>query len=174
MKRGISVLLALILLFLALPVSSLSEAPTPEPIPEPTLSPDAEKYDPDHPENLAEDQLYALSAILISQDNGEVIFSKNPDEIRYPASTTKILTVLLAILFTDDLNEKVIVSETAMNIPADSSTMGLRTGEEIRLIDVLYGTMLLSGNDGANVIAETVSGHARMRQHSLRQRARIS
>lgn len=158
MKRGITVLLALILLFLAMPVSSLSEAPTPEPIPEPTLSPDAEKYDPDHPENLAEDQLYALSAILVSQDTGEVIFSKSPDEIRYPASTTKILTVLLAILFSDDLNEKVIVSETAMNIPADSSTMGLRTGEEIRLIDVLYGTMLLSGNDGANVIAESVSG----------------
>ena len=158
MKRWVSAVLALFLLLAALPAFSFAEAPTPEPIPEPTLSPDAEKYDADHPENLSEDQLYALSAILISQDTGEVIFSKNPDEVRYPASTTKILTVLLACLFSDDLNEKVIVSETAMNIPSDSSTMGLRVGEEIRLIDVLYGTMLLSGNDGANVIAEAVSG----------------
>ena len=157
-KRALSAMLALLFLCLSLCASALSESPTQEPIPEPTLSPDAEKYDPDHPEDLSEDQLYALSAILISQDTGEVIFTKNPDEIRYPASTTKILTVLLAILFTDDLNEKVTVSETAMNIPADSSTMGLQVDEEIRLIDVLYGTMLLSGNDGANVIAETVSG----------------
>ena len=158
MKRALCTLLALIMTICFLSPAALSEAPTQDPIPEPTLSPDAEKYDANHPENLSEDQLYALSAILISQDNGEVIFSKNPDELRYPASTTKILTVLLAILFVDNLNETVTVSETAMNIPADSSTMGLQVEEEIRLIDVLYGTMLLSGNDGANVIAETVSG----------------
>ena len=157
-KRALCALLALVLSWCFLAFSALAESATPDPIPEPTLSPDAEKYDPNHPENLSEDQLYALSAILISQDNGEVIFAKNPDEVRYPASTTKILTVLLAILFVDDLNETVTVSETAMNIPADSSTMGLQVDEEIRLIDVLYGTMLLSGNDGANVIAETVSG----------------
>lgn len=158
MRRVACALLALFLTLCFLASSALSESPTPDTIPEPTLSPDAEKYDANHPENLSEDQLYALSAILISQDTGEVIFSKNPDEIRYPASTTKILTVLLAILFAEDLNETVTVSETAMNIPADSSTMGLQVDEEIRLIDVLYGTMLLSGNDGANVIAETVSG----------------
>ena len=158
MRRVACALLALFLTLCFLASSALSESPTPDTIPEPTLSPDAEKYDANHPENLSEDQLYALSAILISQDTGEVIFSKNPDEIRYPASTTKILTVLLAILFAEDLNETVTVTETAMNIPADSSTMGLQVDEEIRLIDVLYGTMLLSGNDGANVIAETVSG----------------
>ena len=157
LKRLMSLLMVLFLLCPAFG-SVLAEAPTPEPIPEPTLSPDAEKYDADHPENLSPDQLYGLSAILVSQDTGEVIFSKNPDEVRYPASTTKILTVLLAAMFVEDLEQVVTVSETAMNIPADSSTMGLRTGEEIRLIDVLYGTMLLSGNDGANVIAETVSG----------------
>ena len=131
---------------------------TMEPIPEPTLSPDAVTYDPEHPEDLSPDQLYAASAVLMTQDKGEVIFEKDPDTIRYPASMTKILTVLLAIMLVDDLEQKVTVSASAVNVPEDSSTMYLKEGEEVRLIDVLYGTMLLSANDGANVIAEAVSG----------------
>ena len=139
--------------------SAFSEsADSQDTIPEPTLSPHAEDYDETHPEELSADQLYALSAILIAEDTGEVIFEKNADEIRYPASTTKILTVLLGILMVDDVYTYVTVSDTAVDVPADSSTMHLKAGEEIRFIDVLYGTMLLSGNDGANVIAETVSG----------------
>ena len=139
--------------------SAFSEsADSQDTIPEPTLSPHAEDYDETHPEELSADQLYALSAILIAEDTGEVIFEKNADEIRYPASTTKILTVLLGILMVDDVYAYVTVSDTAVDVPADSSTMHLKAGEEIRFIDVLYGTMLLSGNDGANVIAETVSG----------------
>lgn len=163
MKKVLTMLIIISLLTSVLSVSfaaktDTSAEPTSEPIPEPTLSPDAVPYDPDHPENLASDQLYALSAILMTQDKGEVIFEKDADTIRYPASMTKILTVLLALMFIDDLDQTVIVSETAVSVPEDSSTMYLQAGEEIRLIDVLYGTMLLSANDGANVIAETVSG----------------
>lgn len=132
--------------------------PTAEPIPQPTLSPDAPQYDEEHPENLSPDQLYALSAVLMTQDKGEIIFAKDADTIRYPASMTKIMTVLLALLFADDLYETVTVSETAVNIPSDSSSMYLKADEEVRLIDVIYGTMLLSANDGANVIAEAISG----------------
>ena len=159
MRRLIPCLIVLLLLCTVLfsPDRAASEA-TAEPIPEPTLSPNAEKYDPEHPENLSPDQLYALSAILMAADTGEVIFEKDPDEIRYPASTTKILTVLLGIIMVDDVYQYVTVSDTAVAIPEDSSSMHLHVGEEIRFIDVLYGTMLVSGNDGANVIAETVSG----------------
>ena len=153
--RCLSMLLLLILFFPVSPSRAESVADT---IPEPTLSPEAAPYDPEHPDKLEPDQLYALSAILITADKGEVIFEKDPYAIRYPASTTKILTVLLGIMMVDDLNQTVTVSESAMDIPEDSSKMGLKVGEEIRFIDVLYGTMLLSGNDGANVIAETVSG----------------
>ena len=153
--RCLSMLLLLILSFPVSPSRAESAADT---IPEPTLSPEAAPYDPEHPDKLEPDQLYALSAILITADKGEVIFEKDPYAIRYPASTTKILTVLLGIMMVDDLNQTVTVSESAMDIPEDSSKMGLKVGEEIRFIDVLYGTMLLSGNDGANVIAETVSG----------------
>jgi D-alanyl-D-alanine carboxypeptidase (penicillin-binding protein 5/6) len=153
-RRTAAAFLAFLFLFSA----ALTEQATPEKIPEPTLQPDAPAYDTDHPEELVPEQLYALSAVLMTEDKGEVIFEKDPDEIRYPASTTKILTVLLGIMMVDDLEEKVTVSPTALMIPEDSSTMKLKEGEEIRFIDVLYGTMMLSGNDGANVIAETVSG----------------
>ena len=163
MKKPMVFLLTFLLLFTSLSSSLAAKKnentePTPEPIPEPTLSPDAQDYDPDHPENLSADQLYALSAVLMTQDKGEVIFEKDADTIRYPASMTKILTVLLGIMFVDDLNQKVTVSETAVAVPEDSSTMYLKANEEVRFIDILYGTMLLSANDGANVIAETVSG----------------
>ncbi len=127
-------------------------------IPQPTLNPDAPKYDENFPEDLVPEQLYGLSAVLITADKGEVIFEKDAYTVRYPASTTKIMTVLLGIMLVDDLEQIVEVSETAMAIPEDSSVMNLHVGEQIRYIDVLYGTMMLSGNDGANVIAETVSG----------------
>ncbi|MBR5961189.1 MAG: D-alanyl-D-alanine carboxypeptidase [Clostridia bacterium] len=163
MKRLTALMLVMIMLFSSVSVAFAAKkkkdaGPTAEPIPQPTLSPDAPDYDPEHPENLSPDQLYALSAVLMTQDKGEVIFEKDPDEIRYPASMTKIMTVLLALMLVDDLDEMVTVSETAVNVPPDSSTMYLKVDEEIRLIDVIYGTMLLSANDGANVIAEAVSG----------------
>lgn len=156
-RRLKACLLVLLLLF-SLGASARAETATSEPIPEPTLNPDAAAYDAEHPENLEPEQLYGLSAILMTQNSGEVIFEKDAYTLRYPASTTKILTVLLGILMVDDLNQEVEVSETAMAIPEDSSKMNLHVGEKIRFIDVLYGTMMLSGNDGANVIAETVSG----------------
>ena len=156
MKKHICLFMALLLLCICgfEPVHAEST----DKIPQPTLSPEAEKYDETHPERLVQNQLYALSAILIAEDTGDVIFEKDPDEIRFPASVTKILTVYLGITMVDDLNQKVIVSERAVDIPSDSSTMHLQAGEEIPFIDVLFGTMLVSGNDGANVIAETVSG----------------
>ena len=163
MKKITAFLLVFILLFTswncALAAKKNSEpTATPETIPQPTLAPDAPEYDKEHPEDLVPEQLYAASAILVTQDKGEVIFEKDADTVRYPASMTKILTVLLGILYVDDPEQMVTVSETAVNVPSDSSTMYLKAGEEIKFIDVLYGTMLLSANDGANVIAETVAG----------------
>ena len=156
-KRALCLLLALLLCGSA-SLAYAAPDPTPVPIPQPTLSPDAPPYDAEHPELLEEEQLYAQSAILIESGTGNVIFEKNSEEIMYPASTTKILTVLLGILMVEDLDMTVTVSESAMNIADDSSTMGLQAGEEISFRDLLYGTMMRSANEGANVIAETVSG----------------
>ena len=68
-------------------------SPTAEPIPQPTLSPDAPEYDKEHPENLSPDQLYAASAILVTQDKGEVIFEKDADAHNhsYQQNTCRVL-----------------------------------------------------------------------------------
>lgn len=122
----------------------------------PTLPPDVDPYDPERPEDLQAEQLYAKAAILIEASTGEVIFEKNPDQQMYPASTTKILTTLIGIMM-GDMSQEVILSETAANIPDDSSTIPLKVGESIKFEDLLYATMVRSGNEGANLIAETIS-----------------
>lgn len=152
LRQALCLMMTLLALF-----SSTAQADT---IPQPTLSPDAAPYDAEHPELLEEDQLYAASAILIEKETGNVIFEKDADTLRYPASTTKIMTVMLGILLMDeaDLDQTVVASATAVDVPADSSSMHLQAGEEISYRDLLYGTMLMSANDGCNVIAETVAG----------------
>lgn len=152
LRRICFALLACVLL--TIPLCGAAEAPNP------TVSPYADKYDADHPESLQEDQLAAVSAILIEEDSGEIIFSKNPDAILYPASTTKIMTVLLALeLAGDDLSQEVTVSWNAVNLgDPDATTLGLDEGEIIRLDHLLYGTLMRSGNDGAIAIAEHFGG----------------
>lgn len=120
-------------------------------------------YDPEHPELLLDEDIAATSYILIEQSTGNVILERLPDQPMYPASTTKIMTVLLAILACEDLNETVTVSfngskEGVLLLDPDSSYLGLKEGEEIPLLDVLYGTILRSGNDAAIALAEHVSG----------------
>ena len=127
-------------------------------IPEPTLSPEANKYDAEHPELLYEDQLYAASAILIEASTGQVIFEKSPDVVMYPASTTKILTALLALEY-GDLDQMCTVSENAITFYEDDvTTIDLRAGETVPLRELLYAALVKSANDAANVIAETIGG----------------
>ena len=142
------------------PFSALAEEPTTEDVKyiEPKLGSDVDPYDPEHPEDLQEEQLLAKSAILIEATTGEVIFEKDADAVMYPASTTKIMTVLLGIMM-GDMNATVTMDSVAADVPADSSTTKLEVGENINFKDLLYATMLRSGNDGANLIAESISGN---------------
>lgn len=87
----------------------------------------------------------------------EVLYNQNIFEKLYPASTTKILTAYL-IIKDCDLNAVVTVSESAANQAEDSSTCGLRAGDNISVWDLLHGLMLLSGNDAAEALAEYHSG----------------
>lgn len=131
-----------------------------EDIPEPTPATDAVPYDAEHPELLDPDQLWAVSAILIDAHSGNVIFEKNADEPRAIASTTKIMTVLLGLM-TVDPDTTVTVNASALEVlnrEGSISNMSLKEGEEINFLDLCYGTMVRSANEGANVIAETVSG----------------
>ena len=123
----------------------------------PRLPADADPYDPEHPEDLQPEQLYAKAAILIEAGTGDVIFEKNPDERMYPASTTKILTVLIALAL-GDMGATVTMSGTAADLPEGSSVIPMQAGETINFRDLLFATMVRSGNEGANLIAEIISG----------------
>ena len=108
-------------------------------------------------QNVYADDMYinAVSSIALDADSKVVLYEKNaytPIEI---ASTTKIITSLVAIKC-GDLNKKIIISEKAATVRG--SEIGLKKGEEITLKELLYGLMLRSGNDAAIAIAEGVSG----------------
>ena len=100
----------------------------------------------------------AKAAMLLDLNNGRVIYEQNADEKIYPASLTKIMTCLLA-LENGNLSDMVTVSETALsNLDPDSSLAGLQVGEQMRLEDLLYCMMIVSGNEACNVVAEHIAG----------------
>lgn len=98
------------------------------------------------------------AAIVMEAGSGTVLYNKNMDEKIYPASITKILTGILA-LENLELTQNIVVSETAIKIPWDSSSAYLKKDEIITVEDLLYCLLLHSGNDAANVLAEAVSGN---------------
>lgn len=95
------------------------------------------------------------SAVVIDSESGRVLFEKNAYEKRPMASTTKIMTLIVA-LENGDLNKKVKVSKRASQAP--NVQMHIKEGEEILLRDLLYPLMLESSNDCAIAVAEGVAG----------------
>jgi D-alanyl-D-alanine carboxypeptidase len=95
--------------------------------------------------------------VVMDCQTGKVLVEHQADLPVFPASTTKIMTAILA-LESGDLDRIVTVSPEAVNLPAGSSKVGYLAGEEVNLRDVLYGMMLPSGNDAANIVAESIAG----------------
>ena len=102
------------------------------------------------------ENLYAQSAVLMDADSGRILFAKNGQEERAMASTTKIMTCILA-LENADLATRVSVSAEAAAQP--EVKLGMREGQEFYLEDMLYSLMLESYNDAAVAVAEAVSGN---------------
>lgn len=96
----------------------------------------------------------AQAAVLMDADTGEILYSKNHKEQRPPASTTKVLTAILAIE-QGDLEDIVEVSPRASQ--TGEASLNLLTGEKISLENLLYGALLKSGNDATVAIAEYVA-----------------
>ncbi len=115
-------------------------------------------YDMQAPHALDAGHLYAESALLVDAGTGEVLFSKNSRVRMYPASTTKIMTLLLALESGIDPDSDVVIPAEAADIPDGSSVIPVRPGDVTTFRDLLYGFMLSSGNDGANAIAALVDG----------------
>ncbi len=109
------------------------------------------------PLSLSTDHLFAPSCILIDAPSGEVLMERSADDRMYPASTTKILTLLLALEY-GNLDEVVTIPASAADIPADSSLVPVYPGEKMTMRDLLYGLMIRSGNDAANAVSELCAG----------------
>ena len=115
-------------------------------------------YDSENPAAMTADNLHAQSAILIEQDSGRILFEKNADETLYPASITKLMTAMVTIEHygAENLEQTIVVTRKVDTV--EPSLVPLTAGETIRVIDVLYGLLLRSGNDAGVCLAYAVSG----------------
>ena len=99
--------------------------------------------------------------VVDADDITKVFYERNADQKAFPASTTKIMTALLA-LEDGNLDDEFMVGQeiegTTIKFTSESSLMGLQIGEMVTLRDLVYGLMLVSGNDAGEAIAKHVSG----------------
>lgn len=95
------------------------------------------------------------STVVMDMDNNRVLYENNKDEVKLIASTTKIMTALLA-LESNRVEEIVTVGDEVLSMYG--SNIYIEKGEEMPLLDLIYGLMLRSGNDASVSIAKFVSG----------------
>ena len=104
-------------------------------------------------------ELYSEAAILIDSNTGKILASKNANEKMYPASTTKILTAILA-LENLQLSDKLTASYSAvMSIPSGYSNAAIQVGESLSVADLLDLFLIHSANEAGFILAEGVSGN---------------
>ena len=152
MRKTIAMLLAcMLLLTYCLPVHATEvTTETTTEHPETTEYPDDPTREPD---------LVANAAIVMDAASGQVLYEKNSQEKKYPASITKILTVLIALEHNVDFNATVTMSENAIwGVERDSTLIGLDVGEQVTVKDLVYATMVKSANECAYALAEYVAG----------------
>ncbi len=118
--------------------------------------------------------LYARSALLMDASNGRVLYEENGYRVMPMASTTKIMTCILALEYMqahpEAQEEKVVVSAYAARMP--KVHLGMRQGEEYYLRDLLYSLMLKSHNDSAVAIAEHIDGSVEAFAKRMNQKAK--
>ncbi|MEY8356346.1 D-alanyl-D-alanine carboxypeptidase family protein [Lachnospiraceae bacterium 54-53] len=113
--------------------------------------------------------LYAQSAVLMDASTGRILYGKNEDLARPMASTTKIMTCIIALEH-GNLSDTVTASQNAASQP--KVHLGVRQGETFLLKDLLYSLMLESHNDAAMMIAEHIGGSMEGFAELMNQKAR--
>jgi D-alanyl-D-alanine carboxypeptidase (penicillin-binding protein 5/6) len=96
------------------------------------------------------------SVLVIEQTTGSIVYSKNPDQKMYPASTTKMLTALVTLDYLGK-DEIITAGEEIKNIPSDSSVAGIGIEETLTIETALNGLLLSSGNEVACMLALNVA-----------------
>lgn len=99
--------------------------------------------------------------LLVNMDSDQVVFEKNADEKKYPASTTKIMTYIVAYEHIDDIeNTKIEIKQSVLDelegTGSSLANVAEHVGEKMSAIDLLYSMMVPSGNDAAMVLADYV------------------
>ena len=99
-------------------------------------------------------------AVLMQAKGGKVIGNMKADDRIYPASMTKIMTVIVAIENLDDLDQEITLTNEIFEglYEQDATQAGFQPGEVVRAIDLLYGAMLPSGAECCNALADTIGG----------------
>lgn len=114
----------------------------------------------------------AESAILLEANTGVILYAKNIDERLYPASTTKLMTCLLAVE-NSGIDEMVTFSSDAVfGIEAGSSNIGIDVGEAMPMEECLYGILTASANEVANAVAEHIAGSQDAFADKMNEKAR--
>lgn len=108
------------------------------------------------------------SAIVIDRATKKILYSKNEYDVKKMASTTKIMTAII-VIENADLNESVTISKKASQ--TGGSTLGIKEGDKITVLDLLYGLLLKSGNDTAVALAEFVGGNIENFAEKMNQKA---
>ncbi|GAV23277.1 D-alanyl-D-alanine carboxypeptidase family protein [Carboxydothermus pertinax] len=116
-----------------------------------------------------EPQIVGRAAAVINVKSGKFVYLKNPDQKMYPASTTKILTTLIA-LEKGNLTDMVYVDKEASYV--EGSAIWLNPGEKITLEDLLYSIMLNSANDSAIAVAKHIAGNVSSFVREMNDKAR--
>ncbi len=114
-------------------------------------------------------KLYAKSAVLMDADSGRILYQKEGDQILPMASTTKIMTCILALEY-GNMDDYAIASSYASSMP--KVKLHVKAGETFKLKDLLYSLMLESHNDAAVVIAEHIAGSTENFADMMNQKAR--
>lgn len=117
-------------------------------------------------------KIYSEAALLIEASTGKILYEKDIHARKYPASTTKILTAILAIEKCD-LNEKTVASYEAIHsIKSGYSIANIQVGEEFTISELLDVMLLQSANEAANIIAEHISGSVSEFANLMNQKAK--
>lgn len=103
-------------------------------------------------------QTGASAAILVEAETGTILYAKNIHQRSYPASTTKILTTLIAAEQGNMSDMVTFSKEAVFSIEPGSSNMGMDVNQKITMEQCLYGILVYSANETANAVAEHIGG----------------
>ena len=127
---------------------------------------------PTPPDIIKPPPIQGASAALLWTNKNKIIAEKNGDSAIYPASTTKILTCIIALEEGHTLLKKE-ANISSFSIKQDGTLLGISPDNPIILEQLLYGMMLVSGNDAASAVAETVGGEYHRFIQMMNEKANI-